>query len=322
MNPPNCTLITACYDLNKYSKKCRTTEECLALINPLLQIPVYLVIYGSKSTIPAIRMQRQIYNLDKYTKYIQIELEDLWAYQFLQKVKENRATYWPTRDERTCAESHIICCNKFDFVQEIITINPFNTTHFGWIDAYLGDGKNGLRICENYDKSVIPRILHNLTKINETNKFHIQILNCNEKRFKDPNNKREFYERYRWVVCGGFFVTAIDPGTKIMSRLKEIFVETTMQGFGHGEEMFYLEILDEFYDEIHRSYGDYGQMLNNFLSPTKNIEYVYHTVIQNFKNAGYEKEYEDACKALKYSVDNYLISVEPEIYEKLIVKNE
>ena len=91
-------------------------------------------------------MQRQIYNLDKYTKYIQVELEDLWAYQFLPKVKENRKTYWPTRDERTCAESHIICCNKFDFVQETITINPFNTTHFGWIDAYLGDGKNGLRI--------------------------------------------------------------------------------------------------------------------------------------------------------------------------------
>ena len=304
---PSCTLITACYDLNKYSTKCRTTEECLALIDPLLQIPVYLVIYGSKTTIPAIKMQRQIHNLDKYTKYIQVELEDLWAYQFLQKVKENRAKYWPTRDERTCAESHIICCNKFDFVQETITINPFNTTHFGWIDAYLGDGKNGLRICENYDKSVVPRILHNLTKINNTNKFHIQVLNCNDKKFKDPEHKREFYERYRWVTCGGFFVTHPDPGTKILSRLKEIFVNTTMQGFGHGEEMFYLEILDEFYDNIQRSYGDYGQILNNFLNPTKNIEYVYHTIIENFKNAGYQKEYEDACKALQYSIDNYLI---------------
>jgi hypothetical protein len=307
MNPPNCTLITACYDLNKYNKKCRTTEECLKLISPLLQIPVYLVIYGSKSTIPAIKMQRQIYNLDKYTQYIQVEIEDLWAYQFLPKVKENRATYWPTRDERTCAESHIVCCNKFDFVQETMTINPFNTTHFGWIDAYLGDGKNGLRICENYDKSVVPRILHNLTKINNTEKFHIQILNCNEKRFKEPQHKREYYERYRWVVCGGFFVTHPTPGARIMSRLKEIFVETTMQGFGHGEEMFYLEVLDEFYDDIQRSYGDYGQMLNNFLTPTKNIEYVYHTIIENFKNAGYQREYEDACNALQNSIDNYLI---------------
>ena len=33
INPviPSCTLITACYDLNKYSTKCRTTEECLTL---------------------------------------------------------------------------------------------------------------------------------------------------------------------------------------------------------------------------------------------------------------------------------------------------
>lgn len=304
--PPNCTLITACYDLNKYNNKCRTTEECLALISPLLQLPVYLIIYGSKTTIPAIRMQRLNYGFDPITKYIQIEMEDLWTYQFLPKVKENRQKYWPTRDERTCAESHIICCNKFDFVLETIAMNPFNTTHFGWIDAYLGDGKNGLRICENYDSMIVPKILHELTKMpTPTNKFHIQVLNCNDKKFKQ--NKREFYERYRWVVCGGFFVTAPEAGTRILTRLKEIFVETTNQGFGHGEEMFYLEVMDEFYDDIHRSYGDYGQILNNFLNPTKNIEYVYHTIAENFKNAGYQQEYEDVCKKLQHSVDEYLI---------------
>ena len=58
--------------------------------------------------------------------------------------------------------------------------------------------------------------------------------------------------------------------------------------------MFYLEILDEFYDEIHQSYGDYEQILN---APTKNIEYVYHTVIQNFKTR--------ATKT--HAKDNYLI---------------
>ena len=314
MKPTNCTLITACYDLNKYNKKCRTTEECLKLISPLLQIPIYLVIYGSKSTIPAIQMQRQIYGYNSITKYIQVELEDLWAYQFLQKVKENRAAYWPTRDERTCAESHIVCCNKFDFVLETISINPFNTTHFGWIDAYLGDGKNGLRICENYNKMVVPQILHALRN---TDKFHIQILNCNDKKFKDKKHKREFYERYRWVTCGGFFVTAPDAGARILTRLKEIFVETTLQGFGHGEEMFYLEVLDEFYDDIARSYGDYGQMLDNFLGPTRNIEYVYHTIAAGFKAAGYDREYKDVCKALLQSVQNYAIHVDDNIYNSL-----
>jgi hypothetical protein len=314
--PPNCTLITACYDLNKYNKKCRTTEECLKLIDPLLQLPVYLIIYGSKTTIPAIKMQRQIYNLDKYTKYIQIELEDLWTYQFLDKVKENRRKYWPTRDERTCAESHIICCNKFDFVLETIAINPFNTTHFGWIDAYLGDGKNGLRICENYDKMVVPQILHQLST---TDKFHIQVLNCNDKKFKEPQHKKEFYERYRWVVCGGFFVTAPTSGTKILTRLKEIFVETTLQGFGHGEEMFYLEVLDEFYEDIERSYGDYGQILNNFLAPVRNIEYVYHTIMNNFKMSGYDREYQDARKTLLKAANNYLVYIDDVVYKNLEV---
>jgi len=141
-------------------------------------------------------------------------------------------------------------------------------------------------------------------------------LNCNDKRFKEK--KREFYERYRWVVCGGFFVTAPDAGARILTRLKEVFVETTLQGFGHGEEMFYLEVLDEFYDEIARSYGDYGQMLDNFLGPVRNIEYVYHTIIQAFKAAGYEREYKDACKALLQSVQNYAIHVDDNIYNSLI----
>jgi hypothetical protein len=95
-----------------------------------------------------------------------------------------------------------------------------------------------------------------------------------------------------------------------LSRLKEIFAETTRQGFGHGEEMLYLEVLDEFYDDIARSYGDYGQILNNFLVPTRNAEYIFHTIIQNFKCAGHVREYEDACKTLLLAAQNYWIDID------------
>ena len=296
------------------------------------------MIYGSKTTIPGIRARRGKY--DAITKYIEIELEDLWAYQFLDQVKRNREAYWPTRDERTCAESHIICCNKFDFVLETMSINPFNTTHFGWIDAYLGktlvnpkanadqkalahpkanadqkaqsastealalanaDQKANadrktlstcttLRICENYTIATIPRILRTIADEWKSTQFHIQILNVCDKKFKDPAHKREYYNQYRWVVCGGFFVTAPDAGISILSRLKEIFVETTQAGYGHGEEMFYLEVLDEYSEQIRGTYGDYGQILDNFIYPTRNIEYVYHTILANYKSFGYERE--------------------------------
>lgn len=319
MIPPNSTLVTACYDLNKYNAHCRTTAECLNLIDPLLKLPVYMVIFGSRTTIPNIKERRAEYGFDQITQFIEIEINDIWTYQFLSKVKSNRAKYWPTRDTRTCAESHLVCCNKFDFVLEAMALNPFNTTHFGWIDAYLGDGKGGLRICENYTPNVVPQILYELQN---TNKFHIQILNCNEKRFKEPHAKHEFYERYRWVVCGGFFFTEATIGEKILTRLKENFAETTNAGYGHGEEMIYLEILDEFYPHICRSYGDYGQILNNFLYPTRNIEYVYHTIIQGFKNLGQEREYRDACRHLKDAADKWKVHIDIETYRSISLAAE
>lgn len=350
---PNCTLVTACYDLHKYNTKCRTTAECLHLIDPLLQIPVYLVIYGSKTTIPAIRARRHKY--EKITKYIEMELEDLWTYQFLDQVKQNREAYWPTRDERTCAESHIICCNKFDFLLEAMTINPFNTTHFGWIDAYLGKAServladqkastlpsdpegskdpkresppiceaytlricDTLRICEVYTPATVPRILRTIADEWKSDKFHIQILNVCDKRFKEPANKREYYNQYRWIMCGGFFLTAIDAGITILSRLKEIFVETTQAGYGHGEEMFYLEVLDEYSDQIRGTYGDYGQILDNFIYPTQNIEYVYHTIFERYKQYGYTREANALAKQLLEAADKSWVIINDDTYMEL-----
>ena len=337
---PNCTLVTACYDMHKYNPKSRTTAECLHLIDPLLQIPVYLVIYGCKTTMPAIRARRQKYAA--ITKYIEIELEDLWSYQFLPQVKENRAKYWPTRDERTCAESHIICCNKFDFVLETISINPFNTTHFGWIDAYLGTPlkppalesqalhhvpsqalketttrEPSLRICENYTNTTVPRILRTIADEWNSSQFHIQILNVCDKRFKEPQYKREYYNQYRWLVCGGFFVTSQEAGVPILSRLKEIFVETTMAGYGHGEEMFYLEVLDEYKEQIRGTYGDYGQMLDNFIYPTRNAEYIYHVIMANYQRYGYTYEYAKAAAQLKAAADKSWILIDDETYRSI-----
>jgi hypothetical protein len=329
--------------MHQYNPKCRTIDESIHLITPLLKIPVFLVIYGSKKTIPIIESIRNNFGHKHITKYIIQELEELWTYQFLDQVKANRQQYWPTRDERTCSESHIVCCNKFDFVMDTIYTNPFNTTHFGWIDAFLGtpDGK-GLRICENYQPYTVPRILHQIVA-SESPHFHIQVLNVNDKKFLKPEHKREYYGQYRWVVCGGFFVTAPEIGIKVLTRLKEVFVETTIPkppltyGFGHGEEMFYLEVLAEGlcpYGLPHQepnnnkkegaegtlvpSFGDYGQILDNFIVPTANIEYVYHTIIQGFKKMGYEKEYKVACAALLHSANEHWIQLEPAIYSELV----
>jgi hypothetical protein len=149
---------------------------------------------------------------------------------------------------------------------------------------------------------------------NVTDKFHIQILNVCDKKFKEYNNKHEMFLEYRWLVCGCLFTTTKEIGTKILNRLNEIIAENSERGIGHGEEMFYLDILDEFYDDIYRSYGDYHHILNNFIRPTKGWRYISELIINNYRNKGYQKECYDCCKIVLNELDHNAINFGYDVY--------
>jgi hypothetical protein len=85
-------------------------------------------------------------------------------------------------------------------------------------------------------------------------------------------------------------------------------------GYGHGEEPFYLEVLDEFYDDIVRSYGDYGQTLNNFLGTKLNIDYIIKRILQRYTAFGYYRELNDCAHHLLMQIEQYKISVTPQQY--------
>lgn len=304
---PDCTLITSCFDLTKYHKGSRTLEECINNMKSLLEVPCYLVIFTDNNCINLIKEIRNSFDLHDITHYIVCDFEKIEYYKYNDIVKSNRAINWPTKDERTCSESHILVCNKFNFVLQIIKLNPFNTTTFGWIDSSLGS--KSMRICENYTIDKFINVLNNISE-----KFQIQILNVNDKKYKLNENKKEYYQQYRWVVCGGFFTTGKEMGEKILSQLNKIFIKTTEMGYGHGEEMLYLEILDDFYDDIEKSYGDYGQIINNYSHPTCNLSYIYYNLIQKYLNFGYNKECYDCCEKVLYSIEKLNVSCEPFIY--------
>jgi hypothetical protein len=274
-----------------------------------LKLKCYLVIYTDNICIDDIREIRGIYN--NITKYIVIDFEDLPTYKYLEIIKKNRKIYYPTIDERTCPESHLICSSKFYFVRQVIDFNPFNTDKFGWIDSNVRE--NFLKICENYKDEMLLNILNI-----DDDKFHINILNVADKKYKLPENKKEFYERYRYIVCGCFFITGRDIGRRILSRLDQIFFTTTIMGYGHGEEMYYLEVLDEFYDDIKRGYSDYGQIINNFIHPVINLHYIYNRIIINYYSFKYYREAYDCCHSVLYSVENNISNIDKDLYMKIL----
>jgi hypothetical protein len=260
-----------------------------------------------------IKERRKKYGLEKLTMVIEEPLEDIWSYKYINKVIENREKYWSTRDDRVSAHSHITVCNKFDFVLNVMEMNPFRTSKFGWIDFLLGTEEK-MKICEDYTSNKLIYVLNNIT-----DKFHIQILNVCDKKYKLLENKKEYYDTYKYVVTGSFFTCGKEIGMKILNRLKEIFVQTTELGYGHGEEMLYLEVLDEYYDDIKRSYGDYGQTINNFIKTSKNFHYIYYLIVKNYLHYGYYKECYDCCDKVINDIETYENEFDYFSYMKILI---
>lgn len=191
---PDCTLTTACFDLSTYNNQNQNLEDIKTKITALLNVPCYLVIYTDIYCIDTIRQIREPF--DHLTRYVITSIEQLEFYKYNTTIKSNRERFWPTRDDRTSSESHLVCCSKFNFVLKTMEENPFGTTKFGWIDSFVG--KNFSKICEDYTDNMLLDVLQN----SFDDKFSIQVLASVDKKYKKPENKREYYSTYRYLVCG------------------------------------------------------------------------------------------------------------------------
>lgn len=315
MIPPSVTMVTSCFNLTRFNAGCRSLLDNIESFDILLSLPCYLVIYGDSTTIPILKERRIGFGLGEMTVFIQKEYEELEVAIFTTKVKANREAYWPTRDSRTCVESHLICCAKFYFLQEVMELNPFGHERFGWIDGNLKmSNPANIKICENYS----PHKLLGAIENTPYKKFKLQVINVLDKRFKTPENKREMYEQYRWVMAGCFFTFGKTVGQKVLSRLQEIFEDTTMAGYGHAEEMFFLEVLDEFAEEIERTYGDYGQIVNNWIKPMRNLHYIYELILKKYYAMGYYREADQCARGLIRSFQNYHVDIDYGTYMNIL----
>jgi hypothetical protein len=307
---PDITLTTGCFYLGDFNKDARSLDAILENIKTLLAVPCYLHIFCNSVLYESLKTIRDSFGLLPLTHWTVQECKEIWTFQYFDKVNANRAAYWPTRDARAGTESHLICCNKFDFVLQTVQNNPFKTSKFGWIDSNIG--KNGTKISEEFHAHEFLSLLTNVT-----DKFHLQILNVVDKKYKRPDLKREYYSRYQWLVCGCLFTVGIHRATNILQYLKEQFVKTTELGVGHGEEMLYLEFLDEFDEDIVRGYGDYKQILHNFLAPQRNLNCVYY-IQKRYLDMGYNKECYELGDVLQRQFETYKIPMNYDLYAKTL----
>ena len=132
----NITIVTGYLNIKiKRPAKSNTINQTYDYIEKsrgTLQIPQCMVIYCSEELIDDVSKIREEAGLLNKTKIIKITLEDnLYMADKLEKIRENVAKNNPPYD----IPEYILAVNsRYDYIQNAIENNYFNTDYFAWVD--------------------------------------------------------------------------------------------------------------------------------------------------------------------------------------------
>jgi len=131
------TCVTALYDIGREAIDGRSILEYTSYLKKTLQsIKVPTIVFLD----PTLKLKDAILLIDSSIIVLEIPFEEtvMWQYKdridtILKTVRHKNPRDITNRISGYC----MIQYNKFDFLERAITINPFNSTQFCWIDAGL-----------------------------------------------------------------------------------------------------------------------------------------------------------------------------------------
>jgi Bacterial protein of unknown function (HtrL_YibB) len=139
-------LVTAYFNLTKYkdaSNEKRDSEYYMSHSLSTLNLPYNLVIYCDSESYEIIQKHRPKYLATK-TSYFIREFDDMiikgkTVAELREIVIENRTNKPYEFDNRNTASYYLFCMRRYAMLQEVINVNKFNSTYFGWINFVLNE---------------------------------------------------------------------------------------------------------------------------------------------------------------------------------------
>jgi hypothetical protein len=164
--------------------------------------------------------------------------------------------------------------------------NPFNTTHFGWIDINLlsKHPSNSL----NY---IHPDVFGRIKKIaaNPLDRMTLMSIGCTNKDLY--NDLSLYYSRPRYFFSAGFYTVDITTAFFIFPKIQEKTEDLILKGFIRGDEMVLPWIVDAHEDKFTLLLGDYQDLINNYFSIDTNGPTVGGRILREYKAAGKQELY-------------------------------
>ena len=295
------TLVTCLFDCHQgtdfdaknyyYKKSLRT-----------LSIEQPMIIFCEEKNEDFFRGVRKALKLEELTHIITCKLSDFYFYKFRDQI--DKRFRHSNGDKTKNPDIYVVWFSKYEMIMRSIDLNPFNSTHFGWIDINLLN--KTLNNSLNYIDDSVYNNLNDICK-NPKDKFSLQLLNFWHP--KDYEDLKRFFSEYRWIACAGFFTTDIESIEFLSPKFKEKAEELILKGFCQSEESIFAFLIDEHPEMFNLSVGDYEDLINNYFGFRVKKEYDVRI-------------YEDAILAKKHT---YVFNIlkryrmyRPEMFEKIM----
>lgn len=304
----NWTLVTAYFDLTKYPEasneiKSRDFNYYLNHAKDTLTLDQNLVIYCEADKFDEIKKVRD--SIDPHenkTKYYIKNFNDWFTQGEREKILLNRQTHPYNFDPRNTASYYLFCVSRYKMLVETIDTNPFNTTHFAWINfcvSRMGKGVGHLNEAlsvnrDRFSTCYIDYIPQNLI-----------------------NNIQEYWKYGRCSMCSGFFTGNAYYMKKVCTLILEKFYHYLSLGYGHADEQLYSPVYFEQPELFEHYYGDYQSMITNYVHSYEDPEKIVGIFIQNSYRYGDYKKCLEACKFVEKSIKDGKCQIQPNYYEFL-----
>lgn len=254
------TIVTMIYDIRKIENKAgdnnRTASGYIELAkNFILKLPYPLVIFidiNEKEIYDAIYSEREQHNLLDLTYIYQLDFRETYFYKDLSRLEELQQKFF-IRNGNINHETPlyvILNNNKFCFMEKTIELNPFNSSHFIWLDF----GINHVAINTEYIHEWITRVPDKIKQM------------CINPYIENIEPKTYFQNIYH-NSAGGLFSGSKENMLKYIELFKQKTEQIYSEDWYQIDEAVMTMVQRENYELFDFFYGDYEGIISNYLKP-------------------------------------------------------
>lgn len=303
-NTDNWTLVTAYFDLTKEFDSTKNTDrrptsEYFETMHTTLSVEQNLIVFCEEDDVEKIKSYRPAHLLHK-TKFIIQKFSDFEITNTRDKIIQNKIDKPYSHDGRCTATYYTFCMSRYIMINRAIEENPFNSTHFAWIN-----------ICIERMGWKNAQMLNHAFSLNR-DKFSTCWIDYQPKQLVE--NYSEYFKWGRCGMCSGFFTGRADYFKEFNKYILEEFYDCLEKGYGHADEQLYSIVYWKHPEIFDPYFGDYADMVTNYDNVIDRVSEPVRNLIQNSFNHGDYEVCLQGCLRVLPSINKL-----PDDYKKLFM---